>query len=119
MGNFFVEGALPLYPAAAQHVGALLCIASRPMGLHCLSSKFYFIRCMQSTAGQRMRGAPWLHLSSLGIGTYMGDADDDTDAQARGCTYLHNTNSFGVAKALGLARVLLNAILCMSRWLQP
>ena len=44
-----------------------------------------------------MRGAPWLHLSSLGIGTYMGDADDETDAQARACTYLHNTNPFGVA----------------------
>ena len=33
-------------------------------------------------AGQQMRGAPWLHLSSLGIGTYLGDADDATDAQA-------------------------------------
>ena len=27
-----------------------------------------------------MRGSPWLHLSSLGIGTYLGDEDDDTDA---------------------------------------
>ena len=33
-------------------------------------------------AGQQMRGAPWLHLSSLGIGTYLGDADAATDAQA-------------------------------------
>ena len=105
MGSFFVEGALPLHPAAAQRVGALLCIAPRPMGLHCLSGKVDLIRCMQSHAGQRMRGAPWLHLSSLGIGTYMGDADDETDAQARACTYLHSTGSFGVAKALGVARV--------------
>ena len=105
MGSFFVEGAPPLHPAAAQRVGARLCIAPSPMRLHCLSSKMYFIRCMQCTAGQRMRGAPWLHLSSLGVGTYMGDADDETDAQARACTYLHNTNSFGVAKALGVARV--------------
>jgi len=29
-----------------------------------------------------MRGAPWLHLSSLGIGTYLGDADDATDVEA-------------------------------------
>ena len=38
-----------------------------------------------------MRGAPWLHLSSLGIGTYLGDADDETDAQARAGTYIHST----------------------------
>lgn len=31
-----------------------------------------------------MRGAPWLHLSSLGIGTYLGDEDAETDAQASG-----------------------------------
>jgi hemin uptake protein HemP len=27
-----------------------------------------------------MRGAPWLHLSSLGIGTYLGDDKPETDA---------------------------------------
>ena len=32
MGNFFVEGALPLYPAAAQSVGPLPCIAPSPRG---------------------------------------------------------------------------------------
>ena len=52
-----------------------------------------------------MRGAPWLHLSSLGIGTYVGDADEETDAQVRACTYLTTPNSFGVARALGVARV--------------
>ncbi|KAK9917236.1 hypothetical protein WJX75_002180 [Coccomyxa subellipsoidea] len=29
--------------------------------------------------GQRMRGAPWLHLSSLGIGTYLGNSNPETD----------------------------------------
>ena len=37
-----------------------------------------------------MRGAPWLHLSSLGIGTYLGDEDDNTDAlvQPSPCTFV-------------------------------
>ena len=88
MGNFFVEGMLPLYSAAAHSVGALPGIAPSLRGLQRLSSKGESI---QSAAGQRMRGAPWLHLSSLGIGTYLGDADDETDAQARAGTYIHST----------------------------
>ncbi|CAL8464817.1 g4352 [Coccomyxa elongata] len=31
--------------------------------------------------GQQMRGAPWLHLSSLGVGTYLGERDARTDEQ--------------------------------------
>ena len=64
-----------------------------------MSSKDGFTRLTQSAAGQRMRGAPWLHLSSLGIGTYLGDADDETDAQARAGTYLHSSDKFGGAQA--------------------
>ena len=30
-----------------------------------------------------MRGSPWLHLSSLGIGTYLGDEDAETDAMVK------------------------------------
>lgn len=30
-----------------------------------------------------MRGSPWLHLSSLGIGTYLGNEDEETDAVVR------------------------------------
>ena len=105
MGSFFVEGALPLSTAAAQCVGALLCIARALCDCTACQARGQLIRWVQCTAGQRMRGAPWLHLSSLGVGTYMGDADEETDAQARACTYLHNTNPFGVAQALGDARV--------------
>jgi len=37
-------------------------------------------------AGQRVRGEPWLYLSSLGIGSYLGDADEETDERVRPCT---------------------------------
>jgi aryl-alcohol dehydrogenase-like predicted oxidoreductase len=32
------------------------------------------------TPGQRVRSTPWVTLSSLGVGTYLGDEDDRTDA---------------------------------------
>lgn len=32
-------------------------------------------------AGQAVRGSPWLTLSSLGIGTYLGNEDPFTDEQ--------------------------------------
>ena len=34
-----------------------------------------------SVIGQAVRGSPWLTLSSMGIGTYLGSADDETDEQ--------------------------------------
>ncbi len=45
-----------------------------------------------------MRGAPWLHLSSLGVGTYLGETDARTDEQVglyqaaiRANSYTHGT----------------------------
>lgn len=35
--------------------------------------------CVAACAGQRVRGDPWLYLSSLGIGSYLGEADATTD----------------------------------------
>lgn len=34
-------------------------------------------------AGDGMRTRPWPMLSSLGVGTYLGSEDDDTDEQVR------------------------------------
>jgi aryl-alcohol dehydrogenase-like predicted oxidoreductase len=39
-------------------------------------------------AGQKVRGLPWLKLSSIGVGTYMGADDDDTDEQVVSATLL-------------------------------
>ena len=38
--------------------------------------------------GHTLRGDPWLTLSSLGIGTYLGDEDDNTDEIVASATIL-------------------------------
>ena len=50
--------------------------------LSCLCQAFLMLSCVG--AGQKLRGDPWLYLSSLGVGTYLGTTslEDDTAATA-------------------------------------
>ena len=53
-------------------------------GLHwavreCVTRYWLPLEHRLSVAGQRVRGVPWLTLSSLGTGTYLGEPDAETD----------------------------------------
>lgn len=72
MGSFHVGGA-----SLRAHFGPRL-----GPRMPCAGRRVYSGVCA-CHAGQKMRGSPWLHLSSLGTGTYLGDEDDKTDAAVR------------------------------------
>lgn len=74
MGDYHIEGKR----LCSQAISKMCCACSRQPE----SALFTNLGKQQmALAGQKMRGAPWLHLSSLGMGTYLGDADDRTDEQ--------------------------------------
>lgn len=66
-------------PTCIQKLG---CCLVRIPGVQQLSADRHFRRDASMgnvVTGHAMRGDPWLSLSSLGIGTYLGAEDEETD----------------------------------------
>jgi len=77
----------PLTVPGAAHWPCLACsLPAHRCGRHALRGRAAAAGAHDVRAGQRVRGEPWLYLSSLGIGSYLGDADEETDERVRPCT---------------------------------